>query len=155
MSLDAVTATAVLAAVESHALALGYFDRVNTHEPKSAPGNGVTCSIWVERINPVVGGSGLDSTTGRVELSERVQIPMLSEPQDTIDLRILVGIDALMAAYSANFTLGGLVRNVDLMGEFGDSLSAEAGYIEQDSRIYRVMHLTLPLIINDLYPQAP
>jgi hypothetical protein len=148
-------ALGIFAAVESHALTLGVFDRVNMHEPKSAPGNGVTCSIWVERIHPVVGGSGLDKTSYRLELSERVQLPMLSEPQDTIDLRILSAVDKLLEVYSGDFDLGGLVRNVDLMGEFGDPLSGEAGYIEQDSRIYRVMVVTLPLIINDLYTQAP
>ena len=43
----------ILDRLASHAMTLGVFDRVNTHEPKNAPGRGITCAIWVERIDPV------------------------------------------------------------------------------------------------------
>lgn len=151
----ALGASGILAAVESHALASGRFDRVNRHEPKSAPGNGLSAAIWVQSLRPVATASGLASTSARLELSERVYVGMLAEPQDDIDTRILEAIDTLMAAYSGDFDLGGLVRNVDLLGEHGDPLSADAGYLEQDKKLYRVMVITLPLIINDLWGQAP
>lgn len=151
----ALGVTAILAAVESHALATGRFDRVNRHEPKSAPGNGLSAAIWVQSLRPVAAASGLNSTSARLELSERVYMGMLAEPQDDIDTRVLEAVDVLMTAYSGDFELGGLVRNVDLLGEHGDPLSADAGYLEQDKKIYRVMVITLPLIISDLWGQAP
>ncbi|HEV8653257.1 MAG TPA: hypothetical protein VG276_28660 [Actinomycetes bacterium] len=151
----ALGASPILAAAESHALALGRFDRVNRHEPKSAPGNGLSAAIWVQSIRPVAAASGLDSTTARLELSVRVYLGMLHEPQDEIDTLILEAVDALMAAYSGDFELGGLVRDVDLLGEHGDPLAADAGYLEQDKKIYRVMVVTLPLLVNDLWSQAP
>ena len=151
----ALGASAILAAVESHALALGHFDRVNRHEPKSAPGNGLTAAIWVQNLRPVAAASGLTSTSARLELSVRVQMGMLAEPQDEIDTRILVAVDALMAAYSGDFELGGQIRNVDLLGALGDPLAADAGYLEQDSKLYRVVVISLPIIVNDLYVQAP
>jgi len=151
----ALGAIPILAAVESHALALGHFDRVNRHEPKSAPGNGVSAAIWVQNLRPVAAGSGLQSTSARLEVSIRVYVNMLADPQDEIDTRILAATDALMAAYSGDFELGGLIRNVDLLGAHGDPLQADAGYLEQDNRLYRVVVITLPLLINDLYAQAP
>lgn len=144
----------ILSAVTSHALAAGYFERVNTHEPKSAPGGGLTVAVWVQRIGAARGASGLASTTSLLVLNLRIFQNMLSEPQDMIDPGLMKALDALMAAYSGDFTLSGTVRNVDLQGQFGTELSAEAGYVQQDSKLFRCVTITLPLIVNDLWAQA-
>ena len=148
----ALGASAILAAVRDHAASTGLFEGVLGHEPKSAPGNGLRAAVWVQRIEPT--SSGLDSTSARLVLSVRVYKNMLSEPQDSIDTDLLGAVDALMTAYTGDFTLGGLARNVDVLGIDGDPLSAEAGYLEQDGKMYRVMVITLPLHINDLWEQV-
>lgn len=145
---------AIIAAAESHALKLGVFDRVNKHEPKSAPGNGVSLAIWAQNLRPIPLRSGLAATAARLELSERVYINMLKDPQDDIDPAILDATDLLVNAYTGDFELGGLISNVDLLGAHGDPLQADAGYLEQDGKLYRVMVITLPLIINDLWTQV-
>lgn len=150
-----LSTAAILDAVISHAKATGRFERALTHEPKSAPGNGLSVAVWVQNLRPIPGGSGLASTSARLQLSVRLYTNMLADPQDKIDTRLLDAADALMAAYTGDFELGGLIRNVDLLGEHGDPLSADAGYLEQDRKLYRVMVITLPLIINDLWSQAP
>jgi hypothetical protein len=151
MALDITT---ILDAVESHALASGYFQTVNGHEPKSAPGTGLTAAVWVEQIGPARGGSGLNSTSARLALYVRLYTPMLQEPADAIDPNLMTALDALMAAYSGDFTLDGLVREVDLLGIHGDPLSARAGYLTTSGAEYRVMTITLPLIVSDLWEQA-
>jgi hypothetical protein len=150
MALDIRT---ILAAVESHALASGYFTAVNGHEPKSPPTSGITAAVWVEQIGPARGGSGLDSTSARLALYVRLYSSLVQEPADAIDPDLMTALDALMAAYSGDFTLGGIVRNVDLLGQFGDPLSARAGYIAEGGAEYRVMTIALPLIVNDLWDQ--
>lgn len=152
MSLDV---TGILAAVQSHALASGLFERVNGHEPKNAPGNGLTAAVWVQRVRPAQGASGLASTSGVLEVQLRIYSNMLAEPQDGIDPKVTEVTDALLTAYSGDFDLGGRVRDVDLLGEFGDGLSAEAGYVEQDHKMFRVVTITIPLVINDLWGQTP
>lgn len=151
MSLDA---TAILSAVVSHALTLGQFEQVNGHEPISAPGNGLTAAVWAQEIGPVPSSSGLASTSARLVLNVRIYTSMLQEPADAIDPNMLTALDALMAAYSGDFELGGLVRNVDLLGQAGAALAAQAGYIELDGGTYRVYTLTLPLIVSDVWDQA-
>lgn len=146
--------TLVDAAV-SHAQALGVFERVNAHEPKNAPGNGLSAAVWAQSLWPVPRGSGLASTTARLVLNVRIYSNMVAEPQDMIDPNVISAVDLLMNAYSGDFELGGNVRNVDLLGQAGVPLSAEAGYLNQDGRIYRVMTITLPLIINDVWSQVP
>lgn len=146
--------TEILSQVESHALAAGYFDRVNTHEPKAAPGNGLTVAIWVDRIGPVPDNSGLTVTTGVLALMVRIYSNMLQEPQDAIDPNVTIAVDHLLGAYSGDFELGGNVRNVDLLGQSGTPMSAQAGYIDIDHKLFRVMTITLPLIVNDQWSQG-
>lgn len=144
----------ILDAVVSQAATLGYFDMVNAHEPKSAPGSGLTLAVWVQRTDPVGQASGLNAVTVRLEFNVRIFQNMIAEPQDAIDPNMMAAADALMSAYCSHFTLGGLVRNVDIKGAHGAGLGLEAGYIEQDKKMYRVMTITLPLIVNDLWTEV-
>lgn len=146
---------ALIDAATSHAAASGLFERVQGHEPKSAPGNGLSCAVWVQDVSPVPFASGLAATTARVALTVRLYANMLREPQDAIDPALVGAADVLLAAYSGDFDLGGLVRNIDLLGQAGDPLRAQAGYLNQDSRLYRVIDITLPLVINDAWVQVP
>jgi hypothetical protein len=151
MALDIRT---ILSAVESHALASGYFALVNGHEPKSPPTSGITAAVWVEQIGPARGGSGLSSTSSRLALYVRLYSSLVQQPADAIDPDLMTALDALMAAYSGDFTLGGLVRQVDLLGTYGEPLSARAGYLSEGGAEYRVLTITLPLVVNDLWLQA-
>ncbi|MGH3381363.1 MAG: hypothetical protein ACRDP6_42190 [Actinoallomurus sp.] len=139
--------------IVSHAKRLGLFDRVHAHEPKSAPGNGLTCAIWADHIGPIQ-SSGLDSTSLRVTYSVRLYYPMLKEPQDAIDRTVLAAVAALMSAYSGDFTLDDEARHVDLLGAYGVALSSQAGYLDQDKRLFRVFTISLPIIFNDVFEQV-
>lgn len=153
MSFDDAAVRTLYSQIVSHCATLGLFDRIATHEPKNAPGNGLNASVWVQEIIPLPRAGGLSATTGKVTFNIRIQTNMLKEPQDDIDREMLSAATVLLNEYSGNFTLGGSVRNVDLLGSFGTPLSAQAGYIQQDNRMYRVMVVTLPIVINDLWTQ--
>lgn len=140
-------------AMESHALAVGVFDRVNTHEPKSAPGHGLTCALWMQRLRMI--SSGLTSASVALDFLVRIYTSMLSDPQDAIDPEVLVALDTLGAAYVGDFTLGGLVRAVDVRGIEGVPLGAQAGYLKQDQTQFRVMDVTVPLLVNDVWSEQP
>ena len=150
MALDIDT---ILDAVVSHAAASGYFERVNAHEPKAAPGGGLTCAVWMDSLSGAP--SGLASTSALVTLKLRLYTNMIMEPADAIDPNLTRACSALIGAYAADFTLGGAVRCVDLRGSAGTPLRAQAGYLSQDGRLYRVMDITLPLIVNDVWDEAP
>lgn len=139
-------------AMVSHATASGHFQSVNQHEPKNSPGNGLRAALWAQTFRPAR-RSGLRSTSMRLEYRLRIYQNMLMEPQDAIDPTVLAAADAMFAAYSADFTLGGLIRQVDLLGSDGNPLSATAGYLAIDNKMNRVMDLTIPLVLNDVYDQ--
>lgn len=145
----------IVDAVASHAEATGLFDGgVNTHEPKAKPANGLTCAVWADKIEPYAAASGLNATTGLVTLNVRIYTPFLQQPPDAIDPAVMTAVDTLFTAYSGSFKLGGEVRNVDLLGQHGPGMSAQAGYVNQDGTIYRVMTIVLPLVVNDLWAQV-
>ena len=142
-------------ALVSHAAASGFFDRVNKHEPKSAPGNGLTAAVWFQKVTSFPAGSGLAETAGLLEFTLRIYLNMLSEPQDYIDPHVLEATDAMLAAYSGDFQLDGLIRNVDLLGESGTRLEARSGYLDIDKTKFRVVDVTIPLIVSAAWTQTP
>jgi hypothetical protein len=152
MAFNADAVSTLFAALVSDAQQLGVFERVATHEPKNAPGNGFSCVLWLDTLKPYK--SGLASTSGVVTFHARVYSNMLAEPQDDIDPGLLTASCALLAAYSDGFTLGGTVQAVDLLGAAGEPLSMQAGYITQDGKMFRAMEVVIPVIINDLWDQA-
>ena len=155
MAFDAAAGKALFDQLISHALTLGVFDRAASHEPKSAPGSGISYALWLDSIDPLPNASGLAAVSGRVAFGGRIYMSFNAKPEDSIDPRVLAATCALLAEYSGNFTLGGTVRNIDLLGEFGEALSAQAAYMEQDGKLYRVMDIKIPVIINDLWTETP
>ncbi len=147
--------TGIIDAVVAHAAGTGLFEHVNRAEPLAAPQNELTAAVWAQSIEPAPAGSGLATTSIRVVLSVRVYTRMIREPRDAIDPAVVDAVDALMAAYSGDFTLGGQVRQVDLLGAHGQPMRADAGYLTQDGTPFRVVTITLPLICNDVWEQAP
>lgn len=157
--LDTTAITAIYDALVSHAQALGIFDQVNDAELTAPPGSGVVCAIMLGDLAPARAGSGLAATSGRLEFQARVYAPRLSQTPGAVDRLILGATCTLLAAYSGDFELDlapdGLVREIDLLGAYGTPLSATAQWLMAggDSPT-RVMTISLPLIINDMWGQT-
>lgn len=143
----------ILQTVQDHALASGYFETVDFHEPKNAPGNGLNCACWIDYIGPAA--SGLKSTSGLLVINVRVYSSMLQQPYDSIDPDLLDAVQNLIGAYTGDFEWGGKVRNLDVLGSSGRKLQAQAGYIPIDNKMMRAMTITVPLLVNDIWDQAP
>lgn len=146
----------VLDKIVSYALVSGRFDAVNQHEPKSAPGNQVTFAVWVQSIKPMPRASGLSATSGVILYTGRIYQNFRSQPFDMIDPTVTAACTDMMGTLSGDFNFGGVggVRSLDLLGMYGPSLSAAAGYVEIDKTVYRVMTLQIPIIINDMFLQV-
>jgi hypothetical protein len=152
---------AIVDALASHAMALGAFETVNGHEPEVAPGHGLTAAVWADYLGPAPSGSGLATTTGLLIMNVRAYSSMHAEPADAIDPNLLRAAWSLLAAYSGDFTLGIVNEDgdpaawVDLLGQTRTRLESRAGYLTQDAKTYRVMTMVVPIVIVDLWTQAP
>ncbi|HYF74744.1 MAG TPA: hypothetical protein VD864_18095 [Nocardioides sp.] len=152
---DGIDPQDIVDRLASHAKGTGLFDRVNKHEPKNAPGRGLTCAIWVDRIEPARGRSGLRYTDVRVVMNVRIYTTMLQNPQDAIDPTVMKAVDVMMRAYTGDFGLGHDDRFIDLLGMTqGHPLFGQSGYINIDNKVYRVFTLTVPVIQSNAWEQV-
>lgn len=143
-------------ALTSHAGASGHFSSVNSVDIGSTPTNdGMIAILWPRRIRALPAGSGLNSTSIAIEFNMRLMCSMNSDPFGQIDPRMIAAADALMNAYSGDFTLGGLIAYVDLLGQHGAPMESQSGFLTvgQDERV-RIIDITIPCIINDVWNQA-
>jgi hypothetical protein len=140
--------------LRSHAMSLGVFENVGSHEPKSVPGTGITGALWPQTIQPSI-HSGLNSTAALVVLTLRAYTNFIAEPQDEIDPNLIDAIDSLYATYTGNFTLDGIVMAIDLMGIEGTPLKVDAGYVQINQTMYRIMDMTIPVIYPGIWAQSP
>jgi hypothetical protein len=138
----------------SHALASGYFDSVNETKIDEPTGGGnITCGIWADDITPLR-SSGLASTSVRIVFKVRLFTSTEASPESYVERVMVEAADALFSAYSGDFELGGEARNIDLLGIHGASLACNAHYMNLSGTIYRVMDLTVPILVNDVYDQS-
>lgn len=142
-------------ALISHAAASGHFTSVNSTDIGSVPtSEGISAVVWPRSVRPIPERSGLASTSVVVSFMVRFFRSMNSDPLGEIDPAMIDAVDALMNAYTGNFTLGGIVAEVDLLGQYGDPLSMESGYIDMgDDGKFRIVDITVPLVINDVWTQ--
>lgn len=143
----------LIEAIASVCSATGSFDFVNQHEPKSAP-TGLGAAVWIQSMRPASQRSGLTATSVRFECSIRIYSNMLAEPQDFIDPEMTKVAWRVMTDLTAGLTLNGQVEYIDLLGSDGEPLAWEAGYITIDKAMFRVITITVPMIIEDAWTQG-
>lgn len=133
----------------------GRFDQVNGHEPKNTPPDpsGVMFACWVQTIEPLGKASGLSSASGVLVISARCYMGFRTQPFDAIDPKVISATMEMLARYGGDFNFGGAagVQHVDIFGRTGFKLMAQAGYVEIDRTVFRVMTTTIPILVNDMF----
>lgn len=140
------------------AQASGLFTTANAHEPTNAPdGPGETCHVIGSMITGIQ-SSGLAALSARVEFRMRILTNAFQEPRDAVDTILMNSGGALMGELVGAYTLGGLAREIDLLGADGEPLRLELGYMAIGggsgagaARMYRVADLVVPITINDCW----
>lgn len=151
-----LTIDSIIGALTDHAQQLGVFDSVSGHEAKVSPGSGVHCEIFGGNFELVPVRSGLATVTFRLPFRVRLRTNWLQQPSDDVDRRIIKALDPLMAAYCDNFTIGGLITAVDILGMTGSPVAGTFAYLDQgDGTKWRTLELELPLLVDDLWTEAP
>lgn len=150
-----ITTRTYVQRLESHLLGLGLFAAVNGHEPKNPPqAVGITAAVWVQDLGPTGVSTGLASTSAVMTFMVRLYQDMLAEPADEIDPGLYDAVDAVFALVSADFTLGDAVDFVDLLGQTGTAMTARAGYGSLGQTMFRIVDITIPVVVGDAWAQA-
>lgn len=143
----------ILDNVASHIMATGYFDTVLGYESKQSPSTGLNAALYVEDIRPIR-TSGLNNTSIRLELELRLYSSTYQEPYESIDSILVKATDAVFTAVIGDFDLGGEARHVDIFGAYGQPVRIRSGYINLSGQEYRVFQVTVPIVVDDVWPQA-
>lgn len=149
-----IDSAGIFSVLTSHAQSLGVFRAINGHEPKSAPPQGAAVSFWLDRWTPVREQSGLSTVSVLLVVTARITNPFLREPQDSIDPALVNASDALLSSLVGDFDCGGLASHIDVFGQFGIPLEGRGGYLNEAGVIFRIVAVTIPIVINDVWDEV-
>lgn len=148
-----ITPSAVLVALLDHARQQGAYEVARVGEFRK-PTKGLAFCVFMTSYGSANTGSGLADTAGLLHATARVQMPMLYQPEETLEGLVLDAADGYLSRLNGAFTLGGLVRNVDLLAEQGVPMVWEFGYIVIDQVAFRIADLPIRVVLNDQWTQA-
>jgi hypothetical protein len=144
----------VYSALMSPMKGLAAFSSVIQHEPVSAPPDRSVAVAWSDGPGPARGLSGLSATSARIEFTARVYVSY-TKAAESVDPKLMSLVSSLMGVLTGKFTLGGEVMEIDLLGTYGNPLSARPGWTNFDSHEYRIADVTIPVIADGLWVQVP
>ena len=139
-----------LHAVETYVQNLGLFSSVQIGEPKQATGQGLHVALYMESVSIVmiyVGGETRESHV--VQL--RVYKDMLAEypdPQNNLESELASVVSKLMSNLLGDTDLESSIMSIDAGGMDGASMTATYGYVSVGGQMYRVVDISIPLIVN-------
>lgn len=144
----------IFAAISNVLKRTGHFSVVNGGPIAGTPGGGITVTLWLQSISPAGMISGLDSSCALLVFVARMHMSMATQPLDAIDPKLTRAASNIIRMMHDDFDFDGSIRNVDLLGEAGQSLACSAGYLEQNDITYRVYDIIIPCLVNDVWPQV-
>lgn len=150
----AVAAEAAFVAITDACMVGGRFASVNRHEVKNAPLTRLTAEIWADRIEPNALRSGLAVTSVLITFKVRVGMGMLTQPEDAIDPQVLGAVIDLMTRLHGDFDLGTTGAELAPLIPEGGGMFGQAGYLNRDGKMFRVVDVNIPVIVFDAFPQA-
>jgi hypothetical protein len=151
-----VNAAATLGRLRDHARAVGTvkFEVARVGEFKQAPPPGLCFAVWAQNLGVSPVGSGLATSAGLLRATARLYFPLKHKPEDDTELKTLAGADGYLDRINGDFTLGGTVRNIDILGEVGDQPAWDFGHVSIDNQLFRIADLNLNVIFNDAWTQT-
>lgn len=143
----------VLDALTDHAERLGVFDIVMEGDPVGLPGDQMVLSWNADSGRPERTMSGLAATSILLTVIGRTFISNKVSPMAGLERKLLVVVDTVMESFHAQIQLGETDMHVDVLGQSGVDLRWQAGFVPVDDELYRVVDITIPVIITDMYAQ--
>ena len=139
-----------LEAIQSHVNSSGYVSECIIGEYTSAPmpsGLGIAASVIPMREETVMAFGATTRELHTVLL--RLYRDWLSEPASSRDLPLEEAKGVILANLKGDLDLEGAAMSLDIAGMHSGGYSADWGRVEIGSTIFRVIDMTLPVIVDD------
>jgi hypothetical protein len=142
---------ATLETVQGYLNRSGYFAAgTRIGEPKAPPvagSNALYAAVYMRHV--AVAELNLRATHELHTVQVRIYRDMLAEPTEQAETQMAKVVSQVMSDLLGDLDLGATIRNIDAGGQYGAKLEATWGYVEVGGMLYRVVDITLPLIIDD------
>lgn len=155
MSSNGLDASAVLSALQSVCQGLGSIEQSIAGQGQNPPTAGVGATIWAMPGRTVARRSGLASVSVELVFNIRLTLSMSTQPPETVEGTLLGAFSDLCNALAGGFTLNGQVEQVDLLGAYGEPLKWDPGYVQYDGVTYRCITVPVPVVLDDVWSDAP
>ena len=139
-----------LHAIETYALNLGLFQTVRIGEPNQPVGQGFHAAIFMNTVDIGLIYSGGQTRENHV-MTLRIYKDLLAEntnPQINLESEIAVVVSKLFESLLGDTDLESTIMSIDAAGMDGQGMSASFGYSELGGSAYRIVDITIPLIVN-------
>jgi hypothetical protein len=131
--------------------ASGHVISAQIGEYKSAPdipAAQLTAAVWMSSTNVV--GLALDGGTIEVHVvMARLYGQAFGDEPEDVEITTGQAVQKIVSDLVGDADLGSEIRNVDVGGIHGTSVGAAWGHAEIDGAMYRIVDLTIPLIVDD------
>lgn len=145
---------AVLTTLLDYAREQGVYEVVRLTEFTTPPPSGLCFALWAEALGTTQTGTGLASTNALVRCMARIYYPAFGKDSATHEVRMINAASGYLGKLNGGFTLGGTVRNVDILGETGELPEWEFGHAGIDNKISRIADLSIRAVLNDVWIQG-
>ena len=146
-----------LDAISSHISRSGYVNDVRIGEPVAPPDapDKMHAAIYMASANVV--GLTLSNTVEvhlvTVRLYRRAAFGQ-GDDAGQVEAEVALAVSQISSNLIGEFDLGGTSRNIDVVGQYGQNISATWGYVTLGNTVFRTVDLAVPLVIDDSATQA-
>ena len=136
-----------LQAISSYIQASGYVQKSTIGEPESPPTERLAASVYMG--NTAIVSLTLNTTIEVHTVIVRFYMDMLREPTEQIEFKLAEVVSGIFNDLLGEYDLGATIRNIDAAGSHGTSLGAVWGYTDVGGKMFRVVDLSIPLLVDD------
>jgi len=141
--------------MHSHIARQGYITQHQVGEFTAPPIAELSAAVWPDSVG--IAETTLNSLVEIHTLTVRIMIDWLRYKDAEREYKIMDAQSRFLTDLVEDFQLGGNIRAIDFAGMYGASVSIDWGRIDigSPSKIYRVVDMRIPLIIDSTDTLAP
>jgi hypothetical protein len=148
---------ATLDAISSHIARTGYVNDVRIGEPVAPPDavDKMHAAIYMTSAGVVslTLSTTIEVHSVVVRLYRRAAFGQ-GDDAGQVETEMALAVSQVTSNLVGEFDLGATMRNIDIAGQYGQSLSATWGYITIGNTVFRTVDLTVPLVVDESATQA-
>ena len=136
-----------LQAISDYIQKSGYVQKSTIGEPKAPPSEPVSAAVFLDSV--AVAALTLNGTIEVHTVTLRLYMDMLGDPTEDIEFGMAEVVSNISSDLLGEYDLGASIRNVDAAGMHGSPLRATWGYVDVGGKMFRIVDMSIPLIVDD------